>query len=138
MNYGIIAAAAAPAGGSAAAPTACGEGSWVIWVFYAAILGICWLILIRPQKKKREQDELLRKSIEVGDEIVTIGGICGRVVSIKEDETIVVETGADRNKLKMKLWAVSTNITAKSRQPEPTAKKGGLSGLFAKKETPED
>lgn len=116
------------------------SGGMTMLLFYAAVLGVFYLLLIRPQKKKREQEEQLRKSVEVGDEIVTIGGVCGRIVSIKDDDTIVIETGADRNKIKMKNWAISTNITAKNRQAEnePEQKQGFFDKLFSKKETPED
>ena len=53
----------------------------------------------------------MRDIIQVGDEITTIGGIMGRVVTVKED-SLVIETGADRNKMKIARWAVSTNNTA--------------------------
>ena len=53
----------------------------------------------------------MRDNIQVGDEITTIGGIMGRVVTIKDD-SLVIETGADRNKMKITRWAVSTNNTA--------------------------
>ncbi|MBR4766677.1 MAG: preprotein translocase subunit YajC, partial [Clostridia bacterium] len=61
--------------------------------------------------KKQQQEQEMRDSIQVGDEITTIGGIMGRVVTVKED-SIVIETGADRNKMKITRWAVSTNNTA--------------------------
>ena len=53
----------------------------------------------------------MRDNIEVGDEITTIGGIVGRVVTVKED-SLIIETGADRNKMKITRWAVGTNNTA--------------------------
>jgi len=52
----------------------------------------------------------MRENLQVGDEITTIGGIMGRVVTIKED-SLIIETGADRNKLKITRWAISTNNT---------------------------
>lgn len=67
--------------------------------------------MIRPQKKKQKEEQNMRDSIQVGDEITTIGGIMGRVVTVKED-SIIIETGADRNKMKITRWAVSTNNTA--------------------------
>ena len=54
----------------------------------------------------------MRSKLEVGDEIVTIGGIIGRVVNIK-DETIVIETGSDRSKIRITRWAVQQNNSAK-------------------------
>ncbi|MBQ9993344.1 MAG: preprotein translocase subunit YajC [Clostridia bacterium] len=103
-------------------------GGWGIILMYAAIIGVLYLVMIRPQKKRQKQEDELRKNIEIGDEIITIGGICGRVVSVKEDDTIVIESGADRTKLKMKSWCISSNETAAARvaaqQPETQKKKG--------------
>ena len=56
----------------------------------------------------------MQDSIQVGDEIVTIGGIVGMVVR-KGDDNVVIETGGERNKLRIKLWAVSENTTAKEK-----------------------
>ena len=56
----------------------------------------------------------MRDSIQIGDEITTIGGIIGRVVTVKDD-SIVVETGTDRTRLKMQRWAIQTNETANER-----------------------
>ena len=53
----------------------------------------------------------MRDNIQIGDEITTIGGIMGRVVTVKED-SLIIETGADRNKMKITKWAVSVNNTA--------------------------
>ena len=62
-------------------------------------------------EKKQKEEQQMRDSIEVGDEITTIGGIVGRVVTVKDD-SIIIETGADRNKIKIMRWAISTNNTA--------------------------
>jgi len=58
------------------------------------IFVVFYFILIRPQKKRDKEIAKMRSNLEVGDEIVTIGGVVGRVVIIKED-TVVVETGSD-------------------------------------------
>jgi preprotein translocase subunit YajC len=68
-------------------------------------------MMIRPQKKKQKEEQNMRDNIQIGDEITTIGGIMGRVVTVKED-SLIIETGADRNKMKITKWAVSTNNTA--------------------------
>lgn len=73
-----------------------------------------YFLMIRPQKKKQKEEQNMRDSIQIGDEITTIGGIMGRVVTVKEED-IVIETGADRNKLKFKRWAIQTNDTANAR-----------------------
>lgn len=55
---------------------------------------IFYFLLIRPQKKRDKEVQKMRENIEIADEIVTIGGIIGRVVSIKDD-TVVIETASD-------------------------------------------
>ena len=80
-------------------------------VMMAALFAVMYFVMIRPQKKKQKEEQNMRDSIQVGDEITTIGGIMGRVVTVKED-SIIIETGADRNKMKITRWAVSTNNTA--------------------------
>lgn len=83
-------------------------------VMMVALFGLMYFLMIRPQKKKQKEEQQMRDNVEIGDEITSIGGICGRIVSIKED-TIIVETGADRNKMKMKKWSIQTNDTANER-----------------------
>lgn len=68
---------------------------------------LMYFLMIRPQKKKDKQIKDMRNSLTVGDEIVTIGGLCGKIVKTK-DETIVVQVGADKVKFEMMRWAVST------------------------------
>lgn len=75
-----------------------------------AIFVIFYLLLIRPQRKKEKETQKMRSNVQVGDEVTTIGGIMGRVVTIKDD-TLVIETGADRSKIRIKKWAVQTNET---------------------------
>jgi len=74
------------------------------------IFVVFYFLLIRPQKKREKETQNMRNSIQVGDEIVTAGGIIGRVVSIKEDN-LVIETGNDRSKVRIKRWAIQTNET---------------------------
>ncbi len=71
------------------------------------IFVLMYFLMIRPQKKKDKQIKDMRNSLTVGDEIVTIGGLCGKIVKTK-DETIVVQVGADKVKFEMMRWAVST------------------------------
>lgn len=77
---------------------------------YAIIIGGLYFMMFRPQKKKQKQEEEMRNSLKIGDEITTIGGIVGKIVNIKEDsDSIVIETGSDRNKMRIKKWAVGSN-----------------------------
>lgn len=88
----------------------------VMLVVYAAIFGVLYLVLIRPQKKKQKEEKKMRENLQVGDEIVTIGGIYGRVISLKED-TIVVESQSDHSKLTIARWALQTNLTVHDDAP---------------------
>ena len=77
---------------------------------FGIMIGLLYLVMIRPQKKKDKQAQAMRDNVHVGDEVITNGGIIGRVVSVKED-TIVIETGSDRSKVRIKKWAIATNET---------------------------
>ena len=67
---------------------------------------IMYFLMIRPQKKRERETTAMRNSLQVGDEIVTIGGICGKIVKTK-DETIVIQVGADKVRMEMMRWSVS-------------------------------
>ncbi len=71
------------------------------------IVVLMYFMMIRPQKKRQKEEQQMRDNIRVGDEVTTIGGITGRVVTVKED-TITIESGADRNKLTFKKWALQS------------------------------
>ncbi len=88
-----------------------GAGSLILMVVMVAAM---YFLMIRPQKKKQKEEQNMRDSIQIGDEITTIGGIMGRVVTVKDD-SIVIETGADRTKMKFQRWAIQTNDTANAR-----------------------
>lgn len=62
-------------------------------------------MVIRPRRKKERELEDLRKAIKIGDIVTTIGGIVGIVVSVKDDG-LTIETGSDRNKIRIKNWAI--------------------------------
>ncbi|MBO5994106.1 MAG: preprotein translocase subunit YajC [Firmicutes bacterium] len=74
---------------------------------------VMYFLMIRPQKKKDKAINEMRRGLTVGDEIVTIGGIVGKIVKTK-DETIVIQVGAERIKLEMMRWAVSS-VTKEAR-----------------------
>lgn len=93
--------------------TAAGGGvqSIIVMVIYLAVIfGAMYLLLIRPQRKKQKEEKKMRENLQVGDEVVTIGGIYGRVISLKED-TIVIESNSDHSKLTIARWALQTNLT---------------------------
>ncbi|MCY1713249.1 preprotein translocase subunit YajC [Caproiciproducens galactitolivorans] len=80
----------------------------IIVILYIAIFAGFYFFLIRPQSKKKKNEEKMRKSAQVGDEITTIGGIVGRVVGVKEDDSLIIETGSDRAKMRVRRWAIGS------------------------------
>lgn len=96
------------ANGEAAA--AGGGGMMIITLLiYAVFIGALYLIFFRPQHKKKKKEAEMRKNAQVGDEITTIGGICGRIVAVKDEtDSVVIETGSDRAKMRIKRWAIGS------------------------------
>ena len=93
-----------------ATTTATGDiGSTILML--AIMVGVFYFMLIRPENKRKKEAEQLRSSMKTGDKIVTIGGIHGTVVSVKED-TFVIETGADLVRIEFSKWALSANESA--------------------------
>lgn len=78
----------------------------------AVMLVVIYLIMFLPQRKQQKKEAAMRSALEIGDEILTQGGIIGRVVSLKDD-TIVIETGSDRVKIRILRNAVAANTTPK-------------------------
>lgn len=87
---------------------------WMLLGMYALLALAIYFFIFRPNKKKKKAEEEMKNSLEVGDDITTIGGIMGRVVSIKDDDSIVIETASDRSRLRIKRWAISTIDTEKN------------------------
>lgn len=83
-------------------------------ILMVAMFAGMYFLMIRPQKKKQKEEQEMRETIQIGDEITTIGGIIGRIVTVKE-ESLVIETGADRTKLTITRWAIQTNNTSNER-----------------------
>ena len=79
--------------------------NWVSLAMIAAMLALLYFFMIRPQKKQEKEVASMRNSLMVGDEITTIGGIIGKIVSIK-DETLVLETSRDDTKIRILKSAV--------------------------------
>ncbi len=73
----------------------------------ALMLVLLYFMIYRPQKKQEKKDAAMRAALEIGDQVTTIGGIVGRVVAIKDD-TFVLETGADRVKIRFIKNAISS------------------------------
>ena len=84
-----------------------GTGSYVIFIYFALIIVVFYFLLIRPENKKKKKAQEMRSSLEVGDEITTIGGMVGTVVSVDGD-FITFETGVDRVRIEIAKWAIGT------------------------------
>ena len=72
----------------------------MIVVLGIGLVAVLYFFSIRPQRKQEKEANEMRNSLEVGDEITTIGGIIGKVVSIR-DETLVLETSHDRTRIRI-------------------------------------
>lgn len=108
FKFMSLAATATTGAGTTGADTPVNPlGSFMPLIMLGLMFVVMYFLMIRPQKKKQKEEQKMRDSVRVGDEITTIGGICGRIVNIKEDE-FVIETGADRNKMVIKKWAMQS------------------------------
>ena len=76
----------------------------------ALFVVVIYFVMIRPQRKKQKAEDKMRNELQAGDEIITIGGIYGRVVSVKED-SLIIESSMDRSKIQISRSAVAQNLT---------------------------
>ena len=93
------------------------QGSGLVSIIL--ILGVIvffYFFMIRPQKKQEKEQANMRNSLEIGDEVVTIGGIIGQVVRLK-GETVTIATGKDRTTLRF-LRSAIREVTVKINAPE--------------------
>ena len=81
------------------------EGSMVPLIGIVFLFVIMYFFMIRPQKRQQQQDAMMRDSLAVGDEVTTIGGIIGKVISIKE-ETFVLETTKEKTHIRFLKGAI--------------------------------
>ena len=76
-------------------------------IMVVVLIAIFYLFMIRPESKRKKQQEEMRSNLRKGDQITTIGGVVGRIVKI-EDDTLIIETSEDRVRMEFAKWAVST------------------------------
>lgn len=82
------------------------KNSWITIVIYVLLLGaLFYFLIIRPQRKRQKEEQNLKSSLCLGQEITTIGGIVGTIVNIKDDE-ITVQTSLDNTLMTFKDWAI--------------------------------
>lgn len=84
-----------------------GIGQLILPIAMVVVFGVFfYFFMIRPQKKQEKEINEMRNNLSVGDEITTIGGIIGKVISIR-DETVLIETSHDRTKIRLLKSAIS-------------------------------
>lgn len=108
MNF-ILAAT-----GSATASGGLGSSPYSMIFLMIGMFAIMYFVMIRPQKKRQKEEMEMRNAIDVGDEVTTIGGICGRVVSVKENH-LIIESSSAGSKIQILRGAVQSNDTANAR-----------------------
>ena len=108
MNGTIVAAAA----GST-------NGMWIYYALIALMFVGMYFFTIRPQNKREKELKNLRDKLQVGDEIMTIGGFYGTVVRIKDDR-VTIASGAEKTKLEITKSAINTVL---NREIAPAGKK---------------
>ena len=106
---------------AATQPTNNSGGGMGMILTLVAMVAIFYFMMIRPENKRKKEAEAMRSALKVGDKIVTIGGIVGTVVDIKDDK-FVIETSADRVRVELMKWALSTNESGAERAKEEAKK----------------
>ena len=84
-----------------------GGNSAYTLIMIVVLIAVFYLFMIRPESKRKKQQDEMRNNLRKGDQITTIGGVIGRIVKI-EDDTLIIETSEDRVRMEFAKWAVST------------------------------
>ena len=100
-----------------------GNGSQAMSSLFMIVVlfALMYFMMIRPEKKRKQQAQQMREGLKKGDTITTIGGVIGKVVSVAQD-TFVIETSEDRVRVEFAKWALSTVGVQTSEQPQPAKK----------------
>lgn len=141
MNSILMLLDQATSGSGETTATTSGTGSiWTLLISFGLIALVFYFFMLRPQKKQEKEAAQMRDSLQVGDEVTTIGGIIGRVVSIK-DETFTLETSRDRTKMRFLRSAIKSvdvkaaDLRAATKTPAETAPSEAASAETASTET---
>lgn len=97
------------------------------------LIAIMYFLLIRPQRKKEKEVNAMRSAVRAGDDIITIGGILGKVTRVK-DESLTIQVGADRTKMEITRWAVSKIV--EEGDEAPVSRGGRARSAYQRKEEP--
>lgn len=103
--------------GTATTPAAAGGGMTMTIVYMVVMVAIFYFLLIRPQKKREKETRMMLNEMRPGDEVITIGGIMGNILTIKEDK-VVIETGANKTKITFEKSAIKSVLTVHDDEDE--------------------
>ena len=110
MDFGLLMGMFGGGGGGEGG----GGSPWTMFLLLGGFGAVMYFTTIRPQKKRQKEEQAMRDELQIGDEITTLGGILGRIVTVKED-SLIIETGADRTKLRILRTAIGVNNTAQEK-----------------------
>lgn len=99
-----------------------GNAQAINLILIVVFIAVIYFLMIRPQKKRDKETKAMRDALKPGDEILTIGGIKGKIVRIKED-TVTIAVGADKVKLEFVKSAIATVLDKKADNAEPKKEK---------------
>ena len=77
-------------------PAEGGGGIWGTLIMFGAIFAIFYFLLIRPQRKQQEEHEEMVENLQKGDRVVTLGGIIGEIIHLKEDRLVLKTSNETR------------------------------------------
>lgn len=117
MNISAIFTAAAAASAAAAGGGATAASLLSMIIPLGLMVVFFYFFLIRPEKKRNKEMQDMLNNLQVADEVITNGGIIGRVLSVKED-TVLIETGSDRTKIRILRSAIAKNNTVHEQAAE--------------------
>ena len=118
MDLGYLTLDTAAASGTSSAAAGTGGTSLIVMLVWVGIMLVAlYFLMIRQQRKKQKEEKQMRENLQVGDEVITIGGIYGRVISLKED-SMVIESKSDHSKLTVARWALQQNLTIHEDTPK--------------------
>lgn len=76
------------------------------------LIVVFYFMIIRPQKKQQAAVESMRSSLKTGDDVITIGGVKGKIVQVKDD-IVIIETSGEKSRMEVMKWGISSIITNK-------------------------
>ena len=114
MNFATLLSMASNTAATNAEAT---QSSGLIMIIFMVFIIGYFALIMRKDKKQQKSEQDMRESVKIGDEILTIGGVIGKVVTVKDD-AIDIETGADRTKIRFTRQAIAKNITAEAKAEE--------------------